>query len=93
MTAFWSRSGLLASMRDAGSPPTVSVSGSGDYTTAIGIYAAIVSALVFVVVLVGIKDVPLRQAVEEGPVAEELAAGAPDTGGAEIAGSARAAAR
>ena len=46
--------------------------------------AAIVSALVFVVVLVGIKDVPLRQAVEEGVVAEELAAGAPDTGGAAV---------
>jgi crotonobetainyl-CoA:carnitine CoA-transferase CaiB-like acyl-CoA transferase len=45
VTAFWSRSGLLASMRDAGAPPTVPVYGSGDYTTAIGIYAAIVTAL------------------------------------------------
>jgi hypothetical protein len=56
--------------------------------------AAVVSALVFVVVLVGIKDVPLREAVEEGVVAEELAAGAPDTGGAEATGgSTRVAAR
>ena len=45
VTAFWSRSGLLSSMRDAGAPPTVSVYGSGDYLTAIGIYAAIVTAL------------------------------------------------
>jgi EmrB/QacA subfamily drug resistance transporter len=51
--------------------------------------AAVVSAAVFVVVLVGIKDVPLRQAVEEGVVAEELAAGAPDTGGAETAPATR----
>lgn len=45
LTAFWSRSGLLASTRDAGAPPTVPVWGSGDYTTAVAIYAAIVTAL------------------------------------------------
>jgi hypothetical protein len=45
VTAYWSRSGLLASTRDAGAPPTVPVYGSGDYMTAIGIYAAIVTAL------------------------------------------------
>src|SRR6201991_4688599 len=45
VTAYWSRSGLLASMRDAGAPPTVPVYGSGDYTTAIAIYAAVVTAL------------------------------------------------
>jgi formyl-CoA transferase len=45
VTAYWSRSGLLASTRDAGAPPTVSVYGSGDYVTAIGIFAAIVTAL------------------------------------------------
>ncbi|MHA5054839.1 CaiB/BaiF CoA transferase family protein [Streptomyces sp. SD15] len=45
LTAFWSRSGLLASTRDAGAPPTVPVWGSGDYTTAIAIYAAIATAL------------------------------------------------
>lgn len=45
LTAFWSRSGLLASTRDAGSPPTSPVWGSGDYTTATAIYAAITTAL------------------------------------------------
>ncbi|WP_393075611.1 CaiB/BaiF CoA transferase family protein [Streptomyces sp. LN704] len=45
LTAYWSRSGLLASTRDAGAPPTVPVWGSGDYTTAIAIYAAIATAL------------------------------------------------
>ncbi|MFK0279717.1 CaiB/BaiF CoA transferase family protein [Streptomyces sp. NPDC090499] len=45
LTAFWSRSGLLASTRDAGAPPTVPVWGSGDYTTAITVYAAITTAL------------------------------------------------
>jgi formyl-CoA transferase len=45
VTAYWSRSGLLASTRDAGAPPTVPVFGSGDYMAAIGIYSAIVTAL------------------------------------------------
>jgi crotonobetainyl-CoA:carnitine CoA-transferase CaiB-like acyl-CoA transferase len=45
VTAYWSRSGLLASMHDAGAPPTVPVYGSGDYMTAVGIYAAVVTAL------------------------------------------------
>ncbi|MFG2424225.1 CaiB/BaiF CoA transferase family protein [Streptomyces sp. NPDC048448] len=45
LTAYWSRSGLLASTRDAGASPTVPVWGSGDYTTAIAIYAAITTAL------------------------------------------------
>ena len=45
LTAFWSRSGLLASTRDAGAPPTSPVWGSGDYTTAMAIYAAITTAL------------------------------------------------
>ena len=45
LTAFWSRSGLLASTRDAGAPPTSPPWGSGDYTTAIAIYAAITTAL------------------------------------------------
>lgn len=44
-TAYWSRSGLLASTRDAGALPTVPVYGSGDYMTAIGLYGAIVTAL------------------------------------------------
>lgn len=45
VTAYWSRSGLLAQTRDAGAPPTVPVYGSGDQMTAIGLYAAIVTAL------------------------------------------------
>ncbi|MED7828069.1 CaiB/BaiF CoA transferase family protein, partial [Streptomyces chiangmaiensis] len=45
LTAFWSRSGLLASTRDAGAAPTVPVWGSGDYTTATAIYGAIVTGL------------------------------------------------
>ncbi|MBV8293903.1 MAG: CoA transferase [Mycobacterium sp.] len=45
LTAFWSRSGLLASTRDGGAPPTSPVWGSGDYTTAVAIYAAITTAL------------------------------------------------
>ena len=45
LTAFWSRSGLLASTRDAGAPPTSPPWGSGDYTSATAIYAAITTAL------------------------------------------------
>jgi crotonobetainyl-CoA:carnitine CoA-transferase CaiB-like acyl-CoA transferase len=45
LTAFWSRSGLLGATRDAGAPPTAPVWGSGDYTTATAIYAAITTAL------------------------------------------------
>src|ERR1700755_3473891 len=45
LTAFWLRSGLLAATRDAGAPPTSPVWGSGDYTTATAIYAAITTAL------------------------------------------------
>ncbi len=45
LTAYWSRSGLLASTRDAGAPPTLPVAGSGDYATAVGLYSAIVTGL------------------------------------------------
>ena len=45
LTAYWARSGLLSSTRDAGAPPTVPVPGSGDYATAMGLYGAIVTAL------------------------------------------------
>jgi crotonobetainyl-CoA:carnitine CoA-transferase CaiB-like acyl-CoA transferase len=45
VTAYWSRSGLLASTRDAGAPPTVPVFGSGDFPSAIGLYSAIVTGL------------------------------------------------
>src|SRR5271170_5061429 len=45
ITSYWARSGLLAMTRDAGAPPTWPVAGSGDNATAVGIYAAIVTAL------------------------------------------------
>jgi formyl-CoA transferase len=45
LTAYWARSGLLALTRDAGAPPTLPVSGSGDHTTAVGLYSAIVTGL------------------------------------------------
>jgi crotonobetainyl-CoA:carnitine CoA-transferase CaiB-like acyl-CoA transferase len=45
ITAYWARSGLLDSMRDAGAPPTPPIPGSGDYGTAMGLYGAIVTAL------------------------------------------------
>ncbi len=45
LTAYWARSGLLSMTRDAGSPPTWPVAGSGDNATAVGIYGSIVTAL------------------------------------------------
>src|SRR5258708_29650076 len=45
ITAYWARSGLLSMTRDAGSPPTWPVAGSGDNATAVAIYAAVVTAL------------------------------------------------
>ena len=45
LTAYWARSGLLSSTRDAGAPPTVPIPGSGDYPTAMSLYAAIATAL------------------------------------------------
>src|SRR3954471_16608859 len=45
LTAYWARSGLLSSTRDAGAPPTVPIPGSGDYATAMVVYGAIVTAL------------------------------------------------
>jgi len=45
ITAYWARSGLLSMTRDAGAPPTWPVAGSGDNATAVGLYAAIVTAL------------------------------------------------
>ena len=35
ITAYWARSGLLSLTRDAGAPPTLPVSGSGDHATAV----------------------------------------------------------
>ena len=45
ITSYWARSGLLAMTRDAGAAPTWPVAGSGDNATAVGLYAAIVTAL------------------------------------------------
>ncbi len=45
LTAYWARSGLLSLTRDAGAPPTLPVSGSGDHATAVSLYSAIVTAL------------------------------------------------
>jgi crotonobetainyl-CoA:carnitine CoA-transferase CaiB-like acyl-CoA transferase len=45
ITAFWARTGLLALTRDAGAPPTLPLTGSGDHATAVGLYGGIVTAL------------------------------------------------
>jgi formyl-CoA transferase len=45
ITAYWARRGLLSLTRDAGAPPTLPVSGSGDHATAVSLYSAIVTAL------------------------------------------------
>ncbi|MDB6090184.1 MAG: Formyl-CoA transferase [Gammaproteobacteria bacterium] len=45
ITAYWARSGLLSLTRDAGAPPTLPVTGSGDHATAANLYAAIVTGL------------------------------------------------
>ncbi|MDI3561893.1 CaiB/BaiF CoA-transferase family protein [Bradyrhizobium sp. Arg816] len=45
ITSYWARSGLLSLTRDAGAPPTLPVSGSGDHATAVSLYSAIVTAL------------------------------------------------
>jgi formyl-CoA transferase len=45
ITSYWARSGLLSLTRDAGGPPTVPVSGSGDHATAVGLFSAIVMGL------------------------------------------------
>src|SRR6267142_2312093 len=45
ITAYWSRSGLLALTRDAGAPPTLPIAGSGDHGTAVGLFSASVMGL------------------------------------------------
>src|SRR3954468_7416322 len=45
ITSYWARSGLLSMTRDAGAPPTLPPSGSGDHATAVTLYSAIVTAL------------------------------------------------
>ena len=45
ITAYWARSGLLSLTRDAGAPPTLPPTGSGDHATAVTLFSAIVTAL------------------------------------------------
>ena len=45
ITSFWARSGLLGLTRDAGSPPTQPLAGSGDHATAISLFSGIVTGL------------------------------------------------
>jgi crotonobetainyl-CoA:carnitine CoA-transferase CaiB-like acyl-CoA transferase len=45
ITAYWARSGLLSLTRDAGAPPTLPPSGSGDHATAVTLFSAIVTGL------------------------------------------------
>src|SRR5258707_13555760 len=45
ITAYWSQTVLLSLTRDAGAPPTWPFAGTGDSPTAVGLFAAIVTAL------------------------------------------------
>jgi len=45
ITSYWARSGLLSLTRDAGAPPTLPPSGSGDHGTAVSLFSAIVMGL------------------------------------------------
>ena len=45
--AYWARSGLMDLVRSPGSPPGASVAGQGDHPSAVSLYAAIVTALLF----------------------------------------------
>ncbi len=45
ITAYWASSGLLSLTRDAGAPPTLPPSGSGDHATAVTLFSAIAMAL------------------------------------------------
>ena len=45
ITSYWARTGLLSLTRDAGAPPTLPVSGSGDHATAVSLFSAIVMGL------------------------------------------------
>jgi formyl-CoA transferase len=45
ITAYWSRSGLLSLLHDAGAPPTWPFAGTGDSPTGVGLFAAVVMAL------------------------------------------------
>jgi formyl-CoA transferase len=45
VTAFWARSGLMDVTHQRGAPPAMNVFGSGDHTTAISLFAGIMTAL------------------------------------------------
>src|SRR5213594_340126 len=45
LTAYWSRTGLLSLLHDAGAPPTWPVAGTGYAPSGVGLFAAIVTAL------------------------------------------------
>ncbi len=45
LTAYWSRTGLLSLLHDAGAPPTWPFAGTGDAPSGVGLFAAIVTAL------------------------------------------------
>ena len=45
ITAYWSRTGLLSLLHDAGAPPTWPFAGTGDAPSGVGLFAAIVTAL------------------------------------------------
>src|SRR5258708_16436847 len=45
LTAYWSRTGLLSLLHDAGAPPTWPFAGTGDAPSGVGFFAAILTAL------------------------------------------------
>jgi crotonobetainyl-CoA:carnitine CoA-transferase CaiB-like acyl-CoA transferase len=45
ITAYWARSGLMVFTRDGASPPAIPVPGIGDHSTAMSLYASIVTGL------------------------------------------------
>jgi crotonobetainyl-CoA:carnitine CoA-transferase CaiB-like acyl-CoA transferase len=45
ITAYWARTGLMDTTRNAGSPPTLSAPGIGDQATAMTLYASILTGL------------------------------------------------
>ena len=70
ITAYWARTGLLSLTRDAGAPPTLPPSGSGDHATAVTLYSAIVTALTGASALERVRTSQHRSSAREsGPVA------------------------
>jgi formyl-CoA transferase len=44
-TAYWARSGLMDLIRQAGTPPSINLPGMGDHSTAVSLFAGIMTAL------------------------------------------------